>query len=247
HPHEYRQRVSEAETASFWQSLSFGPNYKSAYCLAVCPAGEEVIGPYLDDKQRHLREVVKPLQQKEEVVYVVPGSDAEAHVKQRFRHKRPKPVAHGVHTRSIETFLGALHFVFQWNQSKGLDATYHFRFTGDEQVDATVRIANQCIEVDEGHRGEPDLRVTADAKTWLGFLAGERSLVWALLTRRIRLKGPPGLLVKFGKCFPQAGYRHRRVPDWRESSIVQSVLPRFLRNDAKAGKIVADPDCNDGA
>src|SRR5215831_18023244 len=75
---EYRRRIREMETASMWQSLSHGANYKSAYCMAVCPAGEDVIGPYLQDKQRHMREVVKPLQERSEPVYVVPGSDAEA-------------------------------------------------------------------------------------------------------------------------------------------------------------------------
>jgi putative sterol carrier protein len=58
------------------------------------------------------------------------------------------------------------------------------------------------VEVSDGHTGSADLYVTADSKTWLGFLAKERSLVWALLTRRIRLKGSPKLLVAFGKCFP---------------------------------------------
>src|SRR6266511_3526915 len=47
--HDYRSRVSDAESASMWQSLSYGANYKSAYCLAVCPAGEDVIGPFLAD------------------------------------------------------------------------------------------------------------------------------------------------------------------------------------------------------
>ena len=50
--------------------------------------------------------------------------------------------------------------------------------------------------------GEPDLRITADSRTWLGFLAKERSLVWALIRREIRLKGSPRLLVAFGRCFP---------------------------------------------
>lgn len=44
--------------------------------------------------------------------------------------------------------------------------------------------------------------VTADSETWLGFLAKERSLLWALLRRRIRIKGSPKLLAAFGKCFP---------------------------------------------
>ncbi|MFQ5931279.1 MAG: 2Fe-2S iron-sulfur cluster-binding protein, partial [Nitrospiraceae bacterium] len=59
-----------------------------------------------------------------------------------------------------------------------------------------------------GHVGVPNLRVTADTRTWLGFLAKERNLVWALLTRKIRLKGSPKLLVAFGKCFPAPSYRH---------------------------------------
>src|SRR5256885_9865828 len=54
---DYRSRVSDAESASMWQSLSFGANYKAAYCLAVCPAGEDVIGPYLSDRKAHLKEV----------------------------------------------------------------------------------------------------------------------------------------------------------------------------------------------
>jgi hypothetical protein len=36
----------------------------------------------------------------------------------------------------------------------------------------------------------------------LGFVAKERGLVWALLRRKIRIKGSPRLLVAFGKCFP---------------------------------------------
>jgi hypothetical protein len=47
---DYRRKVSDPESASMWQSLSFGANYKAAYCLAVCPAGEEVIGPFLTDR-----------------------------------------------------------------------------------------------------------------------------------------------------------------------------------------------------
>src|SRR6059058_4345257 len=40
---EYRRRMKDSETVSMWQSLAFGANYKAAYCMAVCPAGEDVI------------------------------------------------------------------------------------------------------------------------------------------------------------------------------------------------------------
>lgn len=63
-------------------------------------------------------------------------------------------------------------------------------------------IRDKKIAVQDGHVGQPDLHVTADSKTWLGFLKKEKSVVWALLRRTIRLQGPLKLLVAFGKCFP---------------------------------------------
>jgi ferredoxin-NADP reductase/Fe-S-cluster-containing hydrogenase component 2 len=234
---DYRRRVSDPETASMWQSLSHGANYKSAYCMAVCPAGEDVIGAYLENKQRHLAEVVRPLQERAEPVYVVPGSDAEAIARHRFKNKTVKPVSSGLRPRSIAGLLSLLPHVFQPNQSRGLDATFHFTFTGEEPRTATVSIRNAAIEVRDGLTGQPDVRVTADGAAWLAFLAKETSLVAALLKRKIRLKGNPKLLLAFGKCFPSAGPRrgHVEVPPAR--SELRAEPGRYLRNDPVTGKI----------
>jgi hypothetical protein len=200
---DYRRRVSASESSSMWQSLSFGANYKAAYCMAVCPAGEDVIGPFLTNRKSYLQDVVKPLQEKEETVYVVSGSDAEEHVARRFPNKKAKRVGNGLNgTRSIRGFLRGLPLVFQRGRAKGLEATYHFTFTGAENVQATIIIRNQTLQINEGHSGKADLQVTADSRTWLGFLAKERNLAWALLRRKILLKGSPRLLLAFGKCFP---------------------------------------------
>jgi ferredoxin len=200
---DYRRRVADAESYSMWQSLSFGANYKSAYCMAVCPAGDDVMAPFLTDRSQYLQDVVKPLQNKEETIYVVPKSDAEEYVTRRFPKKHTKRVGNGLNRlRSITSFLNGMPLTFQRNQSKGLDATYHFTFTGSEERRATVTIRNQKLDVTEGHTGNADINVTADTQTWLGFLAKERNLVWALLRRKIRIKGSPKLLLAFGKCFP---------------------------------------------
>jgi ferredoxin len=199
---DYRRRVTDSETASMWQSLGFGPNYKAAYCMAVCPAGEDVIGPFLDDRKEFLSEVVNPLQEKRETLYVVPGSDAEAYATKRFPHKTTRRIRSGLRATSVRSFLLRLPHVFQRHRSAGLSATYHFTFTGEEEVTATVTIRDKTIRVEEGHVGRPDLSVRADSRTWVGFLRKERSLVWALIRRRIVLKGSPRLLMAFGKCFP---------------------------------------------
>lgn len=68
--------------------------------------------------------------------------------------------------------------------------------------DATITIRGKTIQVEDGLVGKADLTVGVDAKTWIGFLRREKNLLWALLTRKLRLKGDPRLLMKFGKCFP---------------------------------------------
>ncbi|MEW5855291.1 MAG: SCP2 sterol-binding domain-containing protein [Myxococcota bacterium] len=198
----YRAKFSDGESASMWQSLSFGANYKAAYCLAVCPAGEDVIAPFVQNRAGFVSQVLRPLQQKEENVYVVQGSDAEAHVTKKFPHKHVRRIRSGLRPSSVASLIAAMPHVFQRGPALGLDAVYHFRFTGKEPRDVTVTIRDQTLRVEDGLRGDPSLTIIADGETWIGFLRKERNLLWAILRRKVRLKGNPGLLLKFGKCFP---------------------------------------------
>lgn len=199
---EYRKRVSDDETVSMWQSLAFKPNYKAAYCVSVCPAGTDVLGPFEADKKGFVDAIVRPFQEKTERVYVVPGSDAEKYVPKRFPRKSIRPVSHGLRARTIDQFLFALPLLFQRDQSRDLNAVYHFTFTGAESRDATVIIRDQELDVRAGHHGEPDLRLRADTETWLGYLAREKSLLPAVLRGRIRVRGPLRLMKAFARCFP---------------------------------------------
>lgn len=200
---EYREKFSGPETVSMWQSLSFGANYKAAYCLSVCPGGEEVIAPFLTDRKQFLNEVVHPLQNKVETVYVIPKSDAEDYVARRFPRKKAKRVNSGLAGQgSIRSFLFGLSLAFQREKSIGLSATYHFTFTGREEVKATVVIRDKTLQVSEGHTGSPDLQIIADDQTWLRFLGKETNLLWALVRRKIRLQGSSRLLLAFARCFP---------------------------------------------
>jgi len=200
---DYRSKVTASESASLWQSLSFGANYKAAYCMAVCPAGEDVISPFLANRKEYLNDIVRPLQNKEEVVYVTPGSDAEDYVVRRFPHKKVKHVKNGLSggTTSIRGFLTGIPLVFQREHSEGLNATYHFTFTGSEECQATIIIRDKTLQVQDGHVGKPDLAVIADSQTWLRFLAHKQPILLALARRKIRIKGSAQLLQAFGRCF----------------------------------------------
>ena len=156
----------------------------------------------MTDRATFVKDTVRPLTQKEETVYVIAGSDAEEYAPRRFPKKKVKRVSSGIRASTIGGFLFGLKLLFQPGKAAGLDATYHFTFTGKEPKEATVVIRDGTLQVQDGHEGKADLPVSADSETWLGFLAKERSLLWALLRRRIRIKGSPKLLVAFGKCFP---------------------------------------------
>jgi ferredoxin len=198
----YRTKVTDSESVSMWQSLAYGPNYKAAYCLAVCPAGEEVLSPFLNDRSGFLSTVVKPLQQKEETLYVQPNSDAEDYAHRRFPNKKTKRIGAVLRPVSIDGFIKLMRHGFQPGRSKGLSARYHFRFTGAESRSATIAISDGKIVVQDGLVGDCDLRVTANSSAWLRMLRKESSVVWLLITLRIRLWGDPKLLIAFGKCFP---------------------------------------------
>ena len=130
------------------------------------------------------------------------GSDAEKHVKSNFPAKQAKIISNGIRPISAAMFLESLPLAFQPGQSEGLNAVYHFTFTGDENLEGTVTIREKSLAVREGLEGKSDLHVTADSQTWIKFLAKEINLVKALVTRRIKIKGSPKLMMAFAKCFP---------------------------------------------
>jgi epoxyqueuosine reductase QueG len=74
----YGAHFNSRETAFMWQSLMFRMSYRCSYCMAVCPAGEEVKPGYLENKKVHVKRILKPLRERQEPIYVMAGSKAEA-------------------------------------------------------------------------------------------------------------------------------------------------------------------------
>jgi ferredoxin-NADP reductase len=58
-----------------------------------------------------------------------------------------------------------------------------------------------------------------------------------LITRKIRFKGNPRLLLAFGKCFPSPGHRHPRVEIIPQPSKTRREPSLYQKNDPATGKI----------
>ncbi len=201
---EFRDRVPLNEAMSTWQSLAYGPNYKAAYCIAVCPAGADVLGPFVQRRASHLEQVLRPLTERAETVYAVRGSDAAAHVQRRFPHKRLRIIQSSLRSTDARAFFRAIPLTFQRGPARGWRATLHFNLSGEQAVQATVRIADGSLEVEEGVLvGEPDVLVRADGALWTDIVNQRRSPVLAVLTGRLKIKGDRALLDRFATCFPR--------------------------------------------
>ena len=65
---DYRRRISDPETISMWQNLSIGAQTRCDRCMAVCPAGEDVIGGFLENRKEYTTRYVKRFREKRDGV-----------------------------------------------------------------------------------------------------------------------------------------------------------------------------------
>ncbi len=201
---DFRDRVPLNEAVTTWQGLAYGPSYKAAYCIAVCPAGEDVLGPFLARRAEHLKNVVRPLTERVETVYAVRGSDAEAHVTKRFPHKRLRVIQSSLRPTNARAFFRALPLTFQRGPARGWRATFHFDLSGDQSIQATVRIDDGSLEVEEGRlTGDADVEVRAEGALWIDIVNKRRNPILAAITGRLKLRGDRSLLDRFAACFPR--------------------------------------------
>ena len=122
--------------------------------------------------------------------------------KSAFAAKKAKVVRSGLRPSNASAFIFALPLLFQPGQAKKINAHYRFIFSGAEHFQADVVIRNGKLLVNPSEKSQPDVTIRADSQTWLRFLAEETSMVWALLTFRIRISGKIWLMKDFQKCFP---------------------------------------------
>ncbi len=198
-PEQYRSRVKDSETLSIWQSLSFGANYKAAYCMAVCPAGENVLPLFQMDKKQYIKDIVKPLKDKPEPVYVRPGTTAEKAARKN-PHKEIRHVQTTFRPTSLAGFINGIKVAFNREKARDLSLRIHFEFTGSEQRSITVNITDAKLAVEEGHVEKADLKVRADSNAWLKIARKETSPLWPVLTGKLKIRGNPMLLMKFQDC-----------------------------------------------
>lgn len=159
---DYDARVSPGESVSMWQSLSFKPGYKAAYCLSVCPAGSDVLGPYVEDKVEYRKRTLDPLLAKPETIYVLKNSDAEESIPQRLKTKEVKVVDYTIPSNEPFSFLFGLTLTFQRRKARGLEATLGLTIPDQGAMQATIRVRHSRVEIGFAGPENPDASLTVE-------------------------------------------------------------------------------------
>jgi epoxyqueuosine reductase QueG len=200
---EFRKKSGDDENVSKWQSLSFGPQYKAAYCVSVCPAGDDLIGIYKNDRKDWVENIVKPLKDKKEPVYVVKNTRAEDHAR-RNPNKEIKVIRNVLHPNSVNAFLTGSRISFEPKHARGVNMTVHFQFNGKQTAKATIIIANETIDVKEGNVGKGDLSIITDSEIWIKMVNKETSStdnMNAITSGKVKIQGNLKLFKQFQGCF----------------------------------------------
>ena len=200
---EFRKKSSDSENVSRWQSLSYGPQYKAAYCISVCPAGDDLVGAYQSDRKGWVENILKPLSNKKEPIYVGKDTHAEEYARKN-PHKEVRVIRNIFRPNSINGFLTGVRVAFEQKHARGINITVHFESHGKETACATIIIANGTIDVKDGHVGVADLLINADSETWLKIVNKETTPsdeMKAMTSGKIKVLGDLTELKKFQECF----------------------------------------------
>jgi epoxyqueuosine reductase QueG len=200
---EFRKKSSDDENVSRWQSLSFGPQYKSAYCLSVCPAGTDLYGIYKADKKEWNEQIVKPLKNKKEPIYVGKDTYAAEYAK-RNPNKEIKYVKNVGRPNSMFSFLTGIRVAFERKHAYDVNLIVHFDFKGRENGQATIIIKDETIDVKEGLIEKPNLVINVDIDSWLKIVnkeVNDELMNELFTTGKIQVQGSLSDLRKFQNCF----------------------------------------------
>jgi alkanesulfonate monooxygenase SsuD/methylene tetrahydromethanopterin reductase-like flavin-dependent oxidoreductase (luciferase family) len=105
-------------------------------------------------------------------------------------------------TLTPELLFRTLPLAFRSERAEGLDALYRIELRGRDGGTWWVRISGGRVEVLDGDPGsEPDVRIRASARTWLGLARGTRRRGPALLLRRLRMSGDRAKADAFAELF----------------------------------------------
>jgi alpha-methylacyl-CoA racemase len=103
-------------------------------------------------------------------------------------------------TITAKQILSSAPSRFRPEKAQGIQSTFHFIITGDENFELSLLINNGACSLHDGLTGTPDCTVKTTAKTYIELETGKASPQMALMMGKIKVSNLSEMM-KFAKCF----------------------------------------------
>ncbi len=102
---------------------------------------------------------------------------------------------------SVDEVIESLAGRFHPENCQNMKASFHWVLTGDNGQEFTIFIDDGTFKVERGPREEFDVRMEIDASDYLRLVNGELKGMVAIMTRKLKVKGPLALGSKLDAIF----------------------------------------------
>ena len=103
---------------------------------------------------------------------------------------------------SVSELMEKMPGAFIPEKAQGVDATVHFKFTGEEAGEWNATIKDGKVDVAQGiPRKQPNMTLTADSGDYVKLFTGELDGMQAFMQGKIKLAGDLNLAMKLMQMF----------------------------------------------
>ncbi len=105
---------------------------------------------------------------------------------------------------TVKEVMDGMSGAFQADKAAGVTATIQFKFTGAEEGNYVVKVADGKCEVDEGETDSATVTINSPSDVWLKISRRELDGATAFMSGQFTFTGDMGVLMQMGSWFGQA-------------------------------------------
>lgn len=105
---------------------------------------------------------------------------------------------------TVKEVMDGMSGAFQADKAAGVTATIQFKFTGAEEGNYVVKVADGKCEVNEGETDSATVTINSPSDVWLKISRRELDGATAFMSGQFTFTGDMGVLMQMGSWFGQA-------------------------------------------
>ena len=105
---------------------------------------------------------------------------------------------------SVKEVMDGMSGAFQADKAAGVNATIQFKFTGAEEGNYVVKVADGKCDVNEGETDSATVTINSPSDVWLKISRRELDGATAFMSGQFTFTGDMGVLMQMGSWFGQA-------------------------------------------